>query len=200
MKQALWPAVTFTGLIILVLGVSQLLKGQGGTQDPVLGLKSPDIGRRQTAADKTTSDRRRLVSELLTLAQQTSAASEKQGTKELAIGLLGEYRAEEAAAVLVREIEFAPPSISLDESPLNRYPAARALIRIGEPSVQEIMAYVHPEVGEKAMKLYAQVIRQVEGAEEGRFRISHALEGNLTGGKKAALEQLLRVYDKNERV
>jgi hypothetical protein len=200
MKQALWPAVTVTGLIILFLGVSQLLRGQGAVQDPLIGLKSSDIVKRQAAAEKALNDRRRLVSELLTLAQQAPNAKERRGTKELAIDLLGEYRSDEAVGPLVREIDFAPPGISLDESPLNSYPAARALIRIGEPSVQEILAYIHPDVGEKAMKLYARVIRQVDGAEAGRFRIQKALAGNITGGKKAALEQLLRVYDKNERV
>ncbi|MCI0421584.1 MAG: hypothetical protein L0312_20555 [Acidobacteria bacterium] len=198
MRKSSWLVITAASLVVTAFGLRQFSNGQVRAQSSLQWLKSQNVERRTATAEKIAKDRREMIAQLLELAQQNAGSKELRGTKELAIDLLGEFRAVEAVEFLIRDVEFSPPSLRGELSRLGAYPSARALVNIGNQSGEEILAFVHPQVSDKAIKLYAQVIRQVDGAEVGRCRIQKALEGNITSDKRAALEKLLRVFEKNE--
>ena len=114
-------------------------------------------------------DRDRKIAELVSIVETTNDRIEADDTLELAINLLGIYRAKEAVPTLAKRLMFLPLSRihSLERVPSEMYyPAARALVNIGEPSdvVYTMIRKIAASESAKERQEAAWVIMEIRGA------------------------------------
>jgi len=116
-----------------------------------------------------------------------------------AISLLGSYRATEAVPLLIRLIDVETASLNSSLTPLNNFPSCNALIQIGNPSVSAILDALkeEQEVSERKLRLYAYIIRSIDGTDVGSYRLQLAKKG-VTGTQKINTLNLIDVYNRNE--
>ena len=101
--------------------------------------------------------------------------------RPLAVEILGRCRAAEAAELLVEQIDCPPPPFGSFPDPFGYYPAAKALLNIGEPGMQAIFTKgLDGPVSDRHLKIFAYVIwyyyRPMEEHELGLYRMQRLLE------------------------
>src|SRR4030067_3297134 len=92
-------------------------------------LKGDNVDEIQSAKESITMVRSYIINELITVARHNKENENKRDNVIRAIELLGEFRAVEAASILVDMIDYEAPKILLQDD--SYHPAAVALIRIG---------------------------------------------------------------------
>lgn len=112
--------------------------------------------------------------------------------KQLAIKLLGKYRAVEAVGLLIDNITHLGSSIGFEYEPAAMYPCVGSLAEIGVPSLEGIISRLKDPYGELEMKLFATVFRLVDGEDMATLRAELALK-KATGQRKKSLEQLVEL-------
>ncbi|NCO40083.1 MAG: hypothetical protein GW892_15385 [Armatimonadetes bacterium] len=171
--------------------------GEMATRRPSLaGLRSTRMPDRDNAYMQLVRQRAGVVTALIGLADSTGCPEGFSSTRELAVMLLGDIRATEATPVLIKHIAFRPQRVRFDPSPLGEYPCAEALVKIGEPAVQELLRDYSETPRKGTLALHVLVTQMVEGDQEiGALRIRKALK-DAVGGRKQYLEALLKLYEK----
>lgn len=149
---------------------------------PSMGLgeamASEDPATRAKAQELAPNERSRIIWALIETLRSVNQASWERTT---AIRLLGKYRAVEAAPVLIENLDCPPVMVSGEGfGPFQHYPAARALVEIGEPAVQHILLNtLGRPVSDRHLKVYAYVIWQhhspMDEQEVGLFRLQRLL-------------------------
>jgi hypothetical protein len=158
----------------------------------VSALSWPKLELREEAAAAIRNEREQLIRELIAVARQASGPSEWHDGKYLAILLLGDYRATEAAPLLVENILYRNPR-SLDEDERTTasgvcYPAADALAKIGMPAIDPVIAKLGSVAEENQQRRNCcWIIREVLGERLGRAKLQIAIEE----AKDAAVKQNL---------
>ncbi len=140
-------------------------------------------------ANELLRQRKQQISQLLRIAQLPNVETRLthgglSSPQLLAIGLLGEFRSEEAVGILIERITFFVPCPSAETTPAACYPCARALVEIGLPSVKGILKRLDSPVTEQEMKLFATVVWLVDGDEIGLLRLENALKYATTKSQK----------------
>ena len=109
--------------------------------------------------------------------------------------LLGLYRFEQAAGNLARVIDLENKDADRHENRReprwDRYPAVEALIRIGKPSVREVLRRLETSDDPHVRALSARVIFYVEGPEVSKLVIQTAIKAQSDPVKKQRLESAL---------
>jgi len=152
-------------------------------------LTSPNGHERQVAHSSLRAQRRDTIDALLAAARSASADPRLDYAKVEAIETLGRYRASEACGYLVEEIEYHAPVFVLSPHPLNGYPAAQSLVRIGNPAIEAILDRLGKRATDKQLRISAFVIELVDGKELGLARLEIALaraEARLAKGSLSA--------------
>jgi len=202
MKGLIMIKVNIILLVAMFLGVSGYSSylasaaNDGGT--PSKGAEDASLLSRQQA-ERMAQDRRQIIAQLLAIAQKKISPEDRtpSSPQVLAIGLLGDYRAEEAVAFLIANIELFVAQTSDELVPGANYPCAAALVKIGLPSVKGILNRLDSVATEKELKLFATVIRLVDGDEVGLLRIEHATT-KATEKSKDNLAALMKIYKNKE--
>ena len=163
------------------------------SNSPVKDISSPVRENRERAASRVLSDRSTTIKTLIQLAGAKEEKPQWRGPKDLAVELLGEYRATEAIDLLVKDVSYRVPAISPADDSLVGYTCAKALIEIGSPSVQAIVRCLQQPAKEKELMLFAHVIRRIDGEDVGLFRLEAALKETPLGAKKN-IESLIEIY------
>ncbi len=116
-----------------------------------------------------------------------------------AISLLGDYRAVEAVSFLVKNVDLEANTINLSLVAFANLPSVNSLIKIGNPSVDAILNYARQdsEISEHKLRLFAYVIRSIDGTDVGLYRLQLASK-SATGTQKINLLNLIDVYNRNE--
>ena len=197
LHQALLAAVCVSmGLLALSAPVSS---GAGEGLSEKEGGPADMAGLSERQADQMRQDRKRIIQRLLSVAQEKTPERELSPTSPqvLAIGLLGEYRAEEAVDLLVRNIELFVPRSSFELIPASSYPCVRSLARIGLPALAGILRQLEGDVTTKQTRLFATVVMLIDGEKMGLVRLEDALK-NATGKKLSNLQTLVKMYKAGE--
>ena len=142
-------------------------------------LGSADAYDREAARHQLIAERDKTIESLMELARSKEQEVYIQKcARETAFELLGSYRAREARALLIEEIEYTSPYVSPDDfNALLYYPAARALVEIGDAAGPELlMARMGRTVNNTELKLFAYVVWLDCGREVGLLRIQRTLE------------------------
>ena len=112
------------------------------------------------------------------------------------IYLLGALRAVGAATILVEYIDFEAPVVD-PKSAIGRWglhPAAEALVKIGRPSVNEILAKAQRPQNDSRLKQMAIVIQEVEGTEVARLLVQAAVANAPDANSAGHARSLLGVF------
>lgn len=91
-------------------------------------------------------------------------------------------------------VRFATAGTLFHPELLSEYPAARALIRIGLPSVHAIISVLDTSLSKDQLKIYSGIILEVLGAEHARPFVE--IERKTVPGKRQNYDALLRAIDK----
>jgi len=169
----------------------------------IVGIRSNDAKMRLAAARELTGRRAQTIEALIAILKEPvtdSAAKAKDpasaikaalySTRQLAIEVLGEYRATEAVGVLIANISYLGVSLDLGYKVASAYPSVRALGRIGTPSLAGIIARLDQSTTDKEMKLFATVFRIVDGEDVAILRAELALR-EAEGLRRKNLGQLV---------
>jgi hypothetical protein len=147
-----------------------------GARTPAHGTHARNPAARVEGLSRFIPERERAINELMEIVR-----SDKGGERALAVEMLGQYRAAEAAELLVEHIECPPVPFASFPDPFFHYPAAKALMRIGEPGIQAILAtgLNHP-ASDKKLKIFAYVLwhyyRPMNEQEVGLYRLERWLK------------------------
>jgi len=141
-----------------------------------------------------TSAERQGVSKDMVSVDAKRAALSRRLHKAAAMWLLGEWRAEEARYLLIREIELTDPLSAFGRRPLDAYPAAQALAEIGSPAANEILVRLRRPANDRELLLFAWVIYLTDGKELGQARLKIAASGPQTEIAKENLSRLTQFY------
>lgn len=120
--------------------------------------------------------------------------SKNDDVKFHAAYILGEYRFEQAVDSLSQVITMEdkrPVSIQKSEQYRPRFPAAHALIRIGNPSVPAMIRNLECSADEKVQKLSLLVIIYIDGEEVAQAVLKSAIGKQDNPEKKAKLQLVL---------
>lgn len=160
--------------------------------DGVSGITDENKDNRVLAAQSLLSSRDTLIVGLLSIAKQPEKKGVLYSGKELAIELLGTYRATEAVPVLIENIKFQTAGKTLELVVAGGYPCVKALANIGTPSLTGIVNRLSKPATETELKLFATVFRLVDGDELAILRAELALK-KAEGQQKKNLEQLVEL-------
>ena len=143
-------------------------------------LRSEDHKVRSAAWLRLLPQREETVSLLMVVLSHWQSYPNGESAKLRAIELLGEYRAAEAAGLLVDEIDWPGADFVRFPDPLGPYPAAKAILRIGDPAIREILeSRMGQQATDQEFKLFAYVLWYHYAAsdqEVGLFRMQRLLE------------------------
>ncbi len=139
-------------------------------------LKSPKKNTRENAAKDYLERRKKDIDCLLVLAQVKENKDQTiempyRGTKELAIELLGKIKAVEAIPFFVKNVSYPVLYDRYEYNPIQGYPCSRALIAIGSSCYPEIRNHLKRPLEDIELKLFAYIIRSIDGHEIGQARL-----------------------------
>lgn len=195
-------------LLVFAASAAEVLPNQATINQ----LTSNEPLQRWVARNQLSSDRHGLIKQLLEIAQkdredQDHFSYDKFNVpQDMAIQLLGDYRAAEAANFLVRCISLEGEGSRFSDSVLGIYPSVRALVQIGQPSINAIFFRLSPiehlvdtnPLNERDFHLFAYVIRQIDGDEVGLFRLQLALKNATPEKQKGNFNNLIEIYKRKE--
>ncbi|TET34604.1 MAG: hypothetical protein E3J72_13585 [Planctomycetota bacterium] len=219
-KNAKWLALGIICLLLVILiHDSRILAGndkENGKKDRITngltGLASKQLGDRVMAASEIGSIRRSIIKGLLVLASQNVKPIKeteenasipiypRHDSKHLAIELLGEYKAEKAVKVLIKNIDYkVEKQIAGGFTDwFSRYPAANALVKIGLPSVDPLIFKIKRISDNLNMrKVCCWTLNKILGKKMAVFMLKEHI--SATGGNhKENLEAALKIFEKYE--
>jgi PBS lyase HEAT-like repeat len=140
-------------------------------------MRSKDRAIRDKAYGLAANERSRIISALI----ESVRNGDNEWERTRAMGLLGQYRAVEAVPVLIENLDCPPGMVSgAGYGPFEYYPAALAILKIGDPAVQEILLHtLAGPVSDRHLKVFAYVIwyhySPVGEQEVGLFRLRRLL-------------------------
>jgi hypothetical protein len=145
-------------------------------------LQSPDGAERRSAFEDLSDQRRQLIGELLQIVNQWEVTRESdvievESAEHLAILALGILRASEAAPILIKYINVRDtgfnPNISHEIVPIEaNFPALRALIEIGEPSIRYLRQRIAAAQDDTTLQLAVVGIIRIAGRELTHFHLN----------------------------
>ena len=165
---------------------------------PVSGLSASAPDQRRQAVDAVRQWRREVVGHLCGMVEARASTDAEVEQKREAILVLGQLKATEAVPVLVDNIELAvngPFPVEGFEATLGYpgRPCIRALADIGIPSIERIIGNLGKEpLGDRRLRMYAAVIRLVDGDENAVLRVQVALK-TAKGQRRESLARLLEL-------
>lgn len=158
-------------------------------------LRSPRVQEREAAFDSLQRERQSAIQALLEVASAAVRQPHERYARTRAILLLGEYRALEAVKPLADQVSCSGEVPVWEPHPLNRYPAAYALVQIGSPSIRALLDRVAQRSSEEELRIIAFVVYMIDGKELGLTRLRLALgEAAAPGPRKDNLLRLIDVY------
>ena len=181
-------------------------------------LTAKDPQARADAWARVVQDSRTTISVLQRIADGGAFPSDKDDLQWKAIETLAELRARQARQLVVARLCARHPSIRFSAlSPFTYYPAAQAIVEIGEPAIQELFGAlgVGQRRSNEELKLIAYVFWHYytpqEEQEVGLYRLKHRLKqmqtrraesAKLTGRaiapslREENLARLIEIYQK----
>jgi hypothetical protein len=185
------------GLVLLVSFMGSVFAGaELGTNDWLVLMRAPREGLRLNARESALRERRDLVERLLAVANQPIVEGEEfwnSGTsRNVAITVLGRYRAVEAVPSLMRWLVVQKgQSSSLSELRVFSH-AAEALVEIGLPALPPLVDKLASEgrktpLGDMCVKTVVAIL----GPETAEFKLKSLSEKEADVGKKRNLQDIL---------
>jgi len=166
------------------------LPGETGSQTPLDDLKSDDAARRNQAVASFLADRQTTVAYLI----QMMKGNYSDEVRLAAVKLLGSYRAEEAAQVLVDNIQLGfvggTTGLRTDEQIM---PVVHSLRQIGQPCVPVLLKRIATTEDRSCSGLCIYSLYRIVGYHEGRRLLQKAIDAEKAEDRKARLKVALEL-------
>ena len=169
-------------------------------------LRSPKWQESEAAFQSLETDRWVTIEALLRVLRVPERGPDDYVARMHAMEILGEYRAVEAVDVLIAHLTDVHPfpvvwdrpaswdGVSRSERhPLRLYPAAFALVQIGNRSMRPLLDRLTRPVNDDELRIMAFVIYMIDGKDLGLARLKLAVDGGEYKGP--ARDNLARLYD-----
>jgi hypothetical protein len=184
--------------IVSVLTFASLLRVQDLGPDAralLERLRSRNWKERAAAFESLRTERQTATRVLLEVLRGPRREPHEAFATTNAMLMLGEFRALAAVEPLVANITYYDPSLPVSEPyPLRCYPAADALVAIGEPSIRGMFGRLRDPVNNDELRIMAFVIYMIDDSRDlGLARIKVAIESGDYGEEIRA--NLARLYD-----
>jgi len=195
--MAKWRVVKASAAMVLAI-TSLGVEGQG-QMDAIGKIRSSNLALQEEGERELLQQRKELISSLINILEQgdKNAKREKRSSQVAAINVLGEMRATQAVDILVDYIEFR----ASDELIMHRltppsevFPAVKALIKIGKPSLPPVLRALKESTDEDVILLdwnSGWIIFQVLGHKIGMIYLEDVLQNEIEPKKRERIEDLL---------
>jgi len=159
-------------------------------------LMSPNGEERARAFAELMKAREKSADSLLIVAHSTGDEPHQVYARQQAIVAIGELRAVEGIAFLARHLTCSFGTASWHAHPLDRYPAARSLWKIGSPAVPAVLGRLNVDISQEEINVIAWWVYSLDGKELGLARLKLELETGkkVPDKRRANLMRLIEVY------
>ena len=197
---------------ILILATSGwLTPAEADELSPVAKLTSDFVSVQESGVREILEQRREMIDRLIEFLRSgdKNVMGAKRASLLSAVKVLGELRASEAAETLVSYIDYASADRDAyflrTRLPSEDYPAVKALINIGRPSIPailhrlpELLAALQGEVNQRArfLRNCVWVLFEIEGPEAMVLHLKLAQEREKDPGRRAGIEALFGALPK----
>ena len=173
------------------------IEPKGRKSNPVVPIQIREYSK---AVESLLDDRRKLVAELMTIAQVPVSNPDQIQSKMVAIEFLDRLRAEEAIPLFLNELEFKSPWNSSEELRVeNEFPCVGALMNLGKPASRHAIAAIEDsptdvvpsDKDDFRIWLLTIVIKHIEGKDVAAFVIQRRLETTTAPQSRARLNVAL---------
>ncbi len=169
-------------------------------QPAVERLASEDLAAIEEAERELLAARAKLVAELLGIVRKHVQDRQKEPSAKAAMRILGEMRAAEAAEVLASYVGFPqvapydPGGLGPGRGGFRRFwPAAQALVEIGQPCVAHTMAKLHETGDIIEQRACLAVLVKLGQADAVKAMLTEAMNEERNPGRRATLETGLKL-------
>lgn len=198
-----WHKILFGALLCFWTEVPTYCEPEDGLQDwrsLLKDLQGPDAKVRKIVKEKLHQNYDATVSELLQVAEKANfQLGEGDGTKELAIFLLGHLRSEKAVDFLIRNITLNQPNIFAPFNNFCGHPCVSALVAIGNPASESALREVPKSIANdnRDNRTYwlLTVIHALEGYEVGKFMLERARDSAKTLEERETYTEALKMFE-----
>lgn len=189
-------SVLFVICIVLYGCAASLARpDEAGVRDWVSGLSSETYDDRKAALLQLEKSRAEIISQLTDMVTQPVKDWEpffdNSTSRNMAIYLLGVYRADSAIPVLVKYLAPSPSHSGGAENPMTPVPAAVALRRIGPTATPALLQALRTTTNTMVAMECTRLLVEIEPPHRGRALIEDAIE-SADVPRKAAIELMLR--------
>jgi hypothetical protein len=186
-------------VVLVLLFCAAALPGGGDVKSVAIGLHIPDFKALTYPAGDQQVDGfvNSYFSQINNLIQQLETGRLSGEQQTYVIYVLGQLRASHASTALVEIIDFEAPKTDpkFKIARWGRYPAMEALVDIGRPAVNEILAKASRPQSESRLKQMAEVIHDVEGGKFGKLILEGSIAKAPTEEAGNNLRALLKHFD-----
>ncbi|MHC4249014.1 MAG: hypothetical protein ACYS9X_07795 [Planctomycetota bacterium] len=146
----------------------------------------------ETYVTEVLAQRQRLVSSLLAVIDDGEATMRQ---RMRAVTIVGEIRAGEAVAVLIRNVDAVRP-VHPSINPEERAPCLAALRKIGKPSTRPLLSELLRPIPRHQRTMFTMVLLGIEGGKVSNFLLREALAEAKSQSERSRLEQSLELLGK----
>jgi HEAT repeat protein len=173
--------------LIIFVGIFDILRAnvQRGEMEKLLDqLRSENIDERDAAAHALVARKQQVLSNPSVIAgieeivKEYTQREDRRGAAKTAITLLGELQSERSIPLLVEHLTFGVfyKETKRAQSPEDYYPAVGALVQIGKPALEPVLAKAERTDDATVLRCAALVVKDVLRTDAARFIREHAAQ------------------------
>jgi hypothetical protein len=164
-------------------------------------LQSDDEAARTRAVQEILHDQSAAVEQVSAIVRKYASDPAKKGTVKSSMELLGKLRAKDAVPLLVDNLTFAVfyKNTKALQNADTLYPAVSALIEIGMPAIEPVLARVEASSADADLQAGAAVLRGVLGAELAAERLRIETAKASSDPARARLTQMAEMLREKGR-
>lgn len=192
----------FLGSMFFALMVCQIGRCSELDDNADKGLWSADVSVRESAAHAIDTRSRRALFQCCQVILEGSDSDDKALAAKTSCWLLGRFRSREAVPVLVDKLTLSIPredDFVRMAGLADRYPCAAALIEIGLPAIDPVVAKAEQSDDNEVMKVSCIVIQRVLGDVLGNAYLADRIAKQTDSKRKAKLERMQVLLDQSRR-
>jgi len=184
-------------ILIVFAACSSSFAAQGG--DPIAKLRSTNKDIQKEGVSELKEERRKLIAGLIDIlkAGDQDPKSKQSSTLISTMEVIGEMRAVESVSVLMEYFSYMDLSVGHSfVTPAKRFPAVGALVKIGEPSLSEVMKIIkNSEPGNAVINMNCGwIILQILGKKVGIYYLQNAMEVETDIKKKERISEFIKSF------
>lgn len=189
----------FMGAMLGLILIAMSQNSFGAQDDWLSKLRSSDPRERLAASQEIVRQRAERISATENLLLEFISVPERKGTVGDIMSLLGDLRSEHSVPLLVKYLTFTVfyKDVKRPQPISDLYPAAGALIKIGMPAVDPLVASARETDDDDCLRVSGFVLRKILGDALVKTRINVEADNAVSDSVRRRISKLL-VYASSE--